>query len=109
MLLMHNANTKEGGAEYAVEYIITKKRREREHTEERENNGVTEYGIRCNLYESDKLVDSEEVNGITTEEYRIDKFLQILVKNQVFPVHLKDVIEDLLVMEFEEKRVLVLT
>lgn len=103
MLLMHNANTKEGGVEYAVEYVITKERKEREDV------GVTEYGIRCDLYKSEKLVDSEEVNGITTEECRIEKFLQILEKNQVFPVHLKDVIEDLLIIEFEEKRVLVLT
>lgn len=95
MLLANSTCTKEGEANYVLKYFKT--------------NEAEGYGIRCSLYNSENMVDSNEVKGITTEEYRIEKFLQILEKNQVFPVHLKDVIEDLLVMEFEEKRAIALT
>lgn len=102
MLLVNGVCTKEGEANYVLKYSITQKA-------EDETDGIEGYGIRCSLYESEKLLDWKEVYGITTERYRIEKFLRILEKNQVFPVHIRDVIEDLLVMEFEEKRELVLT
>ncbi len=101
MLLANSTCTKESEANYVLKYSITE--------EDDETGEAAGYGIRCSLYVLEKLVDSNEVNGITTKKHRIEKFLQILKKNQVFPVHLKDVIEDLLIMEFEEKKELSFT
>ena len=95
MLLVNSTCTKEREENYVLKYAKT--------------NEAEEYGIRCCLYNAEKLMDLKEVKRITTEEYRIEKFLQILEKNQVFPVHLNDVIEDLLIMEFEEKREIAFT
>lgn len=84
MLHENSTCTKEGDADYVLEYAITEKRATEKEKE-------AEYGIRCCLYKAKIMMDSEEVKDITSERSRIEKFLEILERNRVFPVHLKDV------------------
>lgn len=103
MLLRESVRMQVSGTEYIIEYVIT------HNGEEEEPGERDEYGIQCKLYESEVAIAQEEVKGITSEWERVKKIVGILEKNQVFPAHLRDVIEDLLVLEFEEKRIQVLT
>ncbi len=103
MLLRESVRTQVSGTDYAIEYAITR------NGEEEDPGEQEAYGIRCKLYESDVTIAQEEVTGITSEWDRVKKFVHILEKNLVFPAHLRDVLEDLLILEFEEKRIQVLT
>lgn len=105
MLLMERVSTKVEGTGYTLEYAITQKG----EGEEEKPGGPVEYGIRCSLYELEAAVASEEVKGITSEWDIIKKFFHILEKNQVFPAHLREIIEDLVVLEYEEERLQVIT
>jgi len=80
---------------YRTEYEIL------QSTKERESNKEVEFGISCRLFKAEEQVDFAVVNDISTQRTRVERFLHILEKNQVFPVHLKDVVEDLLILEFE--------
>lgn len=95
MLFFENAKTEIGGTEYSIEYAITKE------AGEEESDGQAEYGIRCELFEREASVHAEEVKGITADTEMMKKLFRKIVKNQVFPVHLRDVIEDLLIEEHE--------
>jgi len=101
MLLGDSTGEQEEVENYMVRYFVTQYRKEKSN--------ITEYGIRCILYEAGRITDISEVNAITTEQSRIEEFLQIIKRNQVFPVHLKDVIEDLLISEFEEENKIIFT
>ena len=90
-------STKVDGTDYTIEYDMT------QNGEEDDSENPAEYGIRCRLYEREVTVDSKEVKGVTSERWLATKIFQLLEKNQVFPIHLKDIIEDLLVLEYEEK------
>lgn len=96
MLLVEGVSAKVEGTGYTIEYAITQK------GEEEEPGKPREYGISCKLYELENTVDSEDVMGITSEWGTIKKMLYILEKNQVFPAHLREIIEDLLILEYEE-------
>lgn len=101
MLLMQGkgeASESISGTDYRVEYEIL------QSTKGGEGSPETEYGISCKLFKGQKLVDWSEVERITIQKNRAERFLHIIKINQVFPVHLRDVIEDLLVLEFEERK-----
>lgn len=87
-------STKVEGTGYRIEYEVMQEEKRRER--------LVEYGICCRLFEAEQPVLSEKVKGITTRQCLILKFVRILEKNQVFPAHLRDVIEDLLILEYEE-------
>lgn len=100
MLLMQRegeTSEKVSGTDYRVEYEIL------QSTKKREESPEAEYGISCKLFKGKKTVDWEFVDGITTQKARVERFLHIIRRNQVFPAHLRDVVEDLLIMEFEER------
>lgn len=98
MLSMECVCTKVDGTGYTIEYVITQE-------EKGGNENDAEYGICCKLYEAEDTVAVEEVKGITSERSLITKILFILEKNQVFPVHLREIIEDLLILEYDEKKI----
>ena len=54
------------------------------------------YGIECYKEGAscDNLRDYSSVSRITKERKETEKILQLLIEKNVFPVHLKDVIED---------------
>ena len=59
-----------------------------------------EYGITCVLYGGEnEIVSSEEIKCITPNFSKVNELVAILKRNQVFPVHLKEVICDLLEQE----------
>lgn len=63
---------------------------------------LTEYGIRCKLYNSDHhLLSEEAVKHITPKEDIINQLLEKLVLHKVFPVHLLDVVTDELVKDLD--------
>lgn len=95
MLLEASENTGETEDCYEIEYTIM------QHTEMGENGKYTAYGIACRLYKKGYVVDSEVLQNITAKKQRIEKFYEILSRNKVFPVHLRDVVEDLLFLELE--------
>lgn len=103
MLSVESVRTKVVGTGYTIEYAIT------QNGEEEEPGGLGEYGIRCKLYESETAVALEEVKGITINRERVKRIVDILEKHQVFPAHVRDVIEDFLIIEFEEKKIPVIT
>lgn len=58
-----------------------------------------EYGIECNLYnKKEELVSSAHVSHISPCKDTVEKMIYVLVKHQVFPVHLTDI-----VCEFTER------
>ena len=95
MLLTSSINTEVAGTDYRIQYTITKGGKKEAEQEE--------FGVRCELFDAGISVSLEEVTGITTDEKRIHGLLQKLRKYQVFPAHIKDVTEDFLLMELEER------
>lgn len=98
MLSRWSVSTEVEGTGYKIEYLIT------QNGEEEEPGELTEYGISCKLFEAETAIALEEVQGISTEFDRVEKIFNTLLRNQVFPAHLKEIIEDLLVIEFDEER-----
>ncbi|MBO5353835.1 MAG: hypothetical protein J6J42_10895 [Lachnospiraceae bacterium] len=91
MLRMHSTQTLVEGTSYTVEYTITKNASDYELEE------ICEYGISCSLYgENQEIVSSEEIKCITPNFARINEMVHILKRNQVFPVHLKEIVCELL-------------
>lgn len=63
---------------------------------------LTEYGIRCKLYDIDhQLLSEEAVKHITPKEDIIQQLLEKLVLHKVFPVHLLDIVSDELVKDLD--------
>ena len=56
---------------------------------------VKEYGIEIEKQDTARIEKSQVVN-ITTNQTRIDFIVKTLMKNNVTPVHLRDVIVDML-------------
>ena len=83
------------GTGYTLEYAVTESRGEEEP------GGIEEYGIRCVLFAEGKSVSEEEIRHISSDYGLMCRLLEKLIKNQVFPVHVKDVIEDVLFVEYE--------
>ncbi len=91
MLRMHSTKTLVEGTSYTVEYTITKNASGYELEE------LFEYGISCILYgESQEIVSSEEIKCITPSVARVNEMVRTLKRNQVFPVHLKEIVCELL-------------
>lgn len=91
MLRMHSTKTVVEGTGYTVEYTITK------NASEYELESISEYGISCILYgESQEIVSSEEIKCVTPNFTKVNEMVQILKRNQVFPVHLKEIVCELL-------------
>ena len=95
MFLNSSTSTMVDGTGYTLEYTVT------ENQEEEEPGGITEYGIRCVLLDGESTVSEEEIRGISPNYEFVCKMLHKLIGNQVFPVHIKDIISDLLVAEYE--------
>ncbi len=56
-----------------------------------------EYGIECCLYNlKDELISSAHVSHISPELDKVNEMIRICVNQQVFPVHLTEIISDLL-------------
>lgn len=56
-----------------------------------------EYGIHCVLYNKNKdIISTSEVKHISSDRAFVLGFIQKIVINKVFPVHLLDVISDML-------------
>ena len=56
---------------------------------------VSRYGIEIEKKENTRI-EKSQVNDITTDQAKIDFIVKILMKNDVTPVHLYDVIVDML-------------
>lgn len=95
MLTMQSMKTVVPENGYTIEYTITK------NLNESEPEMMEEYGIRCTLFEADKVISAEEIKCITPVLSKVNEMVMILRKNRVFPAHLKDVVYDLLVLEEE--------
>lgn len=64
---------------------------------------VWEYGIECSLYDtSDELVSTAHVSHISPDRDFVLSMLRILTREEVFPVHLLDIVCDLLVTMNED-------
>lgn len=81
----------EDGKFAKVEYYILK---ERIFYDELNIETVT-YGIEIDKKDEDQL-EFDFLRDITTEEDEIKKLIKLIMKNKVMPVHLKDVMEDLI-------------
>lgn len=55
---------------------------------------TTTYGIKCELRQDGKLVDSSTVEDISPLQKNVENLILLLQRNSVTPVTLKDVIED---------------
>ena len=78
-------------AGYSVAYTIT------QDTCKYGESTLLEYGISCILFGKDhKRISSEEVRCITPDFIKITEIVRILKKHKVFPVHLREIICDLL-------------
>lgn len=63
-----------------------------------EEETVWEYGVECSLYDStDALISSAHVSHISPDRDFVLRMIQILTSGEVFPVHLFDIVSDLLV------------
>lgn len=59
-----------------------------------------EYGIKCALCDlRGRLVDEEDVHCISSDFNLVRQITNILAKNQVYPVHLLEILDDLLVRD----------
>ena len=78
-------------AGYSISYTIT------QDTCNYGDSTLLEYGINCILFGKDrKRISSEEVRCITPDITKIDQLVQVLKRNKVFPVHMREIICDLL-------------
>ncbi len=90
-MLGNSANTEVANTEYTIMYTITQNADEKD---------VPQYGIRCELLRGKTTVSLEEIREITPSYEKVYAMLKKLQKNQVFPAHLRDVVEDLLILEY---------
>lgn len=66
-----------------------------ENEVEYENNNFLEYGIEIQKKTSSRI-EKSQVPDITTDQTRIDFIVKTLMQNNVTPVHLHDIITDML-------------
>ena len=58
---------------------------------------LEEYGISCVLYNKDReVLSTAEVEHISSDLKTVLNYIRLITKNKVFPVHLLDVVSDLL-------------
>lgn len=96
MLQLYRISTNVEETEYTLEYVMTKN----SGTYEWEQN--EEYGVICTLFgQEGQLRDREEIKRVTPDYGKMEEILKCLVKNQVFPVHVKEIVSDLLEMQLE--------
>lgn len=62
---------------------------------EEKSNKYVEYGIEIEKKDNSRT-EKSQVMDITTDQTRIDYIVRSLMKNSVTPIHLHDVIEDML-------------
>lgn len=93
-MLGNSTNMEVANMEYTIAYTIT------QNVGGKNAEEVPQYGIRCELLSGETTVSSEEISEITPSYEKVCSILQKLEKNQVFPAHLRDVIEDLLMIEY---------
>lgn len=60
-----------------------------------DNTMLKEYGVEIEKQDSNRI-EKSQVSNITTNQTRIDFIVKTLMKNNVTPVHLHDVIVDML-------------
>lgn len=66
-----------------------------ENEVEYENNNFLEYGVEVQKKTSSRI-EKSQVPDITTDQTRIDFIVKTLMQNNVTPVHLHDIITDML-------------
>lgn len=66
-----------------------------ENEVEYENNNFLEYGVEIQKKTSSRI-EKSQVPDITTDQTRIDFIVKTLMQNNVTPVHLHDIITDML-------------
>lgn len=66
-----------------------------ENEVEYENNNFLEYGVEIQKRTSSRI-EKSQVPDITTDQTRIDFIVKTLMQNNVTPVHLHDIITDML-------------
>jgi len=66
-----------------------------EEVVENESNQYVEYGVEIEKQDSSRI-EKSQIKDITTDQTRIDIIVKSLIRNSVTPVHLHDVIEDML-------------
>lgn len=62
---------------------------------------VTTYGIRAELNADGRFMESSKVDDISPSEETVRIVIDLLAKNNVTPVALKDVIEDCVAMQYD--------
>lgn len=77
-----------------LKYYILEEEIEVENEEKKPEKHI-EYGIEIEK-QDEVRVEKSQVKEITTDQTRIDQIVKSLMKNSVTPVHLHDVIEDML-------------
>ncbi len=91
MVTLGKTSTLVEGTGYKLEYEIT------QNFSLYEPLDIEEYGMRCMLYgESEEMLDMEEIKCITPNFRKIRELFRLITGYQVFPVHLKEVVSDLL-------------
>lgn len=78
--------------EYEISYNLTYSL-----NSEFEEYELWEYGIQCELRDSNKdIVSTAEVKNISNNYDYVMEFIQKITTHKVFPIHLMDVVSDLL-------------
>ena len=66
-----------------------------EEVVENESSKHVEYGVEIEKQDSSRI-EKSQIKDITTDQTRIDYIVKSLMRNSVTPIHLHDVIEDML-------------
>ena len=62
-----------------------------------EEGELYEYGIRCALYDlRGRLMDVKDVACVTPDFKLVHQLVDILARNQVYPVHVLEILDDLM-------------
>ena len=65
-----------------------------------EESELYEYGIKCALCDlRGRLINSEQVHCISSNFTLVHQLTRVLAKHQVYPVHLMEILDDLLVRD----------
>ena len=81
--------------QHILYYSVSKHRNEAYEEAE-----LYEYGIKCALCDlRGRLMDEEDVHCVSTNFNLVRQLTNVLAKNQVYPVHLLEILDDLLMRE----------
>ena len=81
--------------QHILYYSVSKNRNEAYEEAE-----LYEYGIKCALCDlRGGMIDEEDVRCVSTNFNLVRHLTNILAKNQVYPVHLLEILDDLLMRE----------